>query len=74
MSFQTDSKPNLMNLGPRANSITSADYAFEQQYGISIPRPDFRTGLWGPSGSAPSGMDSLPPFGTSADGTAPLER
>jgi hypothetical protein len=73
MSFQTDSKPNLMNLGPRANSITSADYAFEQQYGISIPRPDFRTGLWGPSGSAPSGMDSLPPFGTSADGTAPLE-
>lgn len=76
MSFQTESKPNLMGLGPqRANSITSADYAFEQQYGISIPRNDFGRSLWGPSGSAPSGLvDSMPAFGTSADGTAPLDR
>ncbi|BEI89604.1 uncharacterized protein CcaverHIS019_0209660 [Cutaneotrichosporon cavernicola] len=73
MSFQTDTKPNLINLGPRHNSITSAEYSFEPQYGISIPRNDFGRTLWGPSGSAPSGMDSLPPFGTSADGTAPLE-
>ncbi|CAK9785586.1 unnamed protein product [Cutaneotrichosporon oleaginosum] len=74
MSFQTDSKPNLVNLGPRHNSITSADYAFDQQYGISIPRSDFGRSLWGPSGSAPGGLvDSLPPFGTSADGTAPLD-
>lgn len=75
MSFQTESKPNLMGLGPqRANSITSADYAFEQQYGISIPRSDFGRSLWGPSDSAPNGLDTLPAFGTSADGTAPLDR
>lgn len=57
MSFHTDTKPNVLALGAqRANSITSAEYSFEQQYGLAIPRNDFGRSLWGPAGSAPSAL------------------
>lgn len=80
LSFQTDSKPpaSLLGLGPqRSNSITSAsaDYAFEQQYGIAIPRSDFSRGLWGSAGSAPSVLpEGMASYGASMDAAASLER
>jgi len=78
LSFQTDTKPpaSMLGLGPqRSNSITSADYAFEQQYGIAIPRNDFGRSLWGPGGSsAPSVLpDGMASYGASLEGTG-LER
>lgn len=71
MSFHTDTKPNMLALGAqRANSVTSAEYNFEQQYGLAIPRHDFGRSLWGPAGSAPS---TLPEGVASFDGQG-LER
>ncbi|WOO76966.1 uncharacterized protein LOC62_01G000572 [Vanrija pseudolonga] len=71
LSFQTDTRPSASALlGSQRDSITGADYPFDQSFGIPIPRNDFGRPMWGgPSGSAPSVLpDNMASYGGSIDG------